>query len=116
MELNSEVLKYYNKGKEKGRLHDSSLEKIRTKDLILRHITKKQSTILDIGGGAGAYSFWLHDKGHKVHLIDATPLHIEQAKTTADETNKKLAAMAVGDARSLTYNDYTFDVVLMLGP
>ncbi len=116
MEMNSEVLKYYSKGKEKGRLHDSSLEKIRTKDLILRHITKTQSTILDIGGGAGAYSFWLHDKGHEVHLIDATPLHIEQAKTIADETNKKLAVMAVGDARSLNYNDCTFDVVLMLGP
>ncbi|WP_292760375.1 hypothetical protein [Nostoc sp. NOS(2021)] len=31
-------------------------------------------------GGGGIYACWLAQLGYKVHLIDAVPLHVEQAR------------------------------------
>ena len=43
--------------------------------------------ILDIGGGAGVYAFWLAERGYQVHLVDSVPRHIAQAEETAQQFN-----------------------------
>jgi ubiquinone/menaquinone biosynthesis C-methylase UbiE len=73
--------------------------------------------ILDIGGGAGVYSFWLAAMGYSVHLVDAMPLHIEQARQVASQPGTPpLACLSVGDARRLDFRDEIADAVLLMGP
>lgn len=91
------------------------LEKARTQEILVRHL-KPSMTIADIGGATGAYSFWLHDLGHRVHLLDAAEFHIEAATKTSISENKPLASISLGDARSLPYDDEQFDLVLLFGP
>ena len=95
--------------------HVFQLEKIRTQELILRYL-KPLMTIADIGGATGAYSFWLHDMGHKLHLLDAAEFHIEAATRTSISENRPLASILLGDARQLPYDDEQFDLVLLFGP
>lgn len=116
MVLKEEILELYNTGAEKNRISGMFLERIRTQELILRHVSESPCTILDVGGGAGIYSFWLHDLGNDVHFIDPVPLHVEQAKSTAIETNRNLKSIKLGDARTLEFEDNIFDAVLLLGP
>ena len=91
------------------------LEKARTQEIVLRYL-KPSMTIGDIGGATGAYSFWLHDLGHRVHLLDAAEFHIEAATKTSIADNKPLASISLGDARKLPYDDGQFDLVLLFGP
>ena len=95
--------------------HVFQLEKIRTQEIILRYL-RSQMHIADIGGATGAYSFWLHDMGHRVHLLDAAEFHIDTAKKVSITENKRLASISLGDARQLPYDDAQFDLVLLFGP
>jgi len=95
--------------------HVFQLEKIRTQEIILRYL-KTSMNIADIGGATGAYSFWLHDKGHRVHLLDAAEFHVEAATKISISENKPLASITLGDARQLPYDDEQFDLVLLFGP
>lgn len=92
------------------------LEGIRTKEIIERYLSKSNSEILDVGGGAGHYSFWLQNKGHQVTLLDLTPRNIELAHMHSAASGIKLKDTKVGDATSLPFSDNLFDVVLLLGP
>lgn len=114
----AEIISYYNMGKEAGRLIQGAgkLEFARTQELIRRHIALAPATVLDVGGGAGVYAFWLAELGYEVHLIDAVPLHIEQAQTIQQTATNRLASANVGDARQLMQADNSVDAVLMLGP
>src|SRR6185436_2623214 len=91
------------------------LEKIRTQEIILRYL-RPSMNIADIGGATGAYSFWLHDMGHRVHLLDAAEFHVEAATKISITENKPLASISLGDARELPYDDEQFDLVLLFGP
>jgi ubiquinone/menaquinone biosynthesis C-methylase UbiE len=95
--------------------HVFQLEKNRTQEIILRYL-KPSMSIADIGGATGAYSFWLHDMGHKVHLLDAAEFHVEAATKTSIIENKPLASISLGDARELPYDDEQFDLVVLFGP
>jgi len=95
--------------------HVFQLEKVRTQEIVLRYL-KFSMTIADIGGATGAYSFWLHDMGHKVHLLDAAEFHIETATKISITENKPLASISLGDARKLPFDDEQFDMVLLFGP
>ena len=95
--------------------HVFQLEKIRTQEIILRYL-KPPMNIADIGGATGAYSFWLYDMGHRVHLLDAAEFHIEAATKISISENKPLASISLGDARQLPYDDEQFDLVLLFGP
>lgn len=92
------------------------IERLRTESLLKRYLPKAPAVIYDVGGGAGVYAFPLTKQGYRVHLIDFTPLHIEQAKKRMVETGIQLASASVGDARKLKVKDGTADVVLYLGP
>jgi ubiquinone/menaquinone biosynthesis C-methylase UbiE len=114
-----EVLAFYALGLEPGRLELDyfPLERARTQELIRRHIPKPPAVVLDVGGGAGAYSFWLTDLGYEVHLVDPVPLHVERARTvSARRAQGRLASVEVGDARALSFADRRADAVLLLGP
>jgi ubiquinone/menaquinone biosynthesis C-methylase UbiE len=95
--------------------HVFQLESVRSQEIILRYL-RSSTTIADIGGATGAYSFWLHDMGHKVHLLDAAEFHIETATKISITENKPLASITLGDARQLPYDDEQFDLVLLFGP
>ena len=118
MNIKSDIIEFYNSGVEVNRLllGPSKLEFERTKEIILRYLKKAPSKILDVGGGTGAYSFWLSDIGHEVHLLDLAPVNIESAKKYSDESGKRLHSFNVGDACNLKFESASFDVILMLGP
>jgi len=107
---------YQNDYAENIRLERRSLEFIRSKEIISRYLTEKPMEIADIGGAAGVYSYWLTSLGHKAHLLDFTPLHIEQAKEYGEKNNVELASYHCGDACNLPYSDNSFDMVLLMGP
>jgi SAM-dependent methyltransferase len=52
----------------------------------------------------------LIESGYDVTLVDPVPLHVDQARTSG------VSSAVVGDARSLVFDDGSFDAVLMLGP
>ncbi|WP_432157322.1 MULTISPECIES: class I SAM-dependent methyltransferase [unclassified Streptomyces] len=88
---------------------DGCLEMVRTQELLRRYLPPPPARILDIGGGPGAHARWLVADGYTVHLVDPVPRHVEQAERTG-------ATVELGDARQLSADDATYDVVLLLGP
>lgn len=114
-----EISGYYDQGAEQDRLQGgrSRLERARTQEILRRRLPPAPAVILDVGGGPGVYAFWLAGLGYEVHLRDAMPLHIEQARQAAhDQPDHPLASAEVGDARQLDRPDATADVVLLMGP
>ena len=114
-----EFTQHYNEIEEKDRLNVGvgQLEKERTRQIINRYSKGNRWKILDVGGAAGVYSFWLAEQGHEVHLADATPKHIEQASRINAKVVSKLASISVEDARDLgKYPSESFDCILLFGP
>jgi ubiquinone/menaquinone biosynthesis C-methylase UbiE len=115
--VDPDITKFYATTAEENRLTQGAalLEEARTRELILRHVPPPPAVVLDIGGGAGAYSFWLADAGHTVHLVDAAPRLIAEARRRGGG-KVSLASYAVGDARTLDFPPDAADAVLLLGP
>ena len=114
-----EIEAYYARGGESRRLFrgHGQIELVRTQEIILRHLSPPPGTILDVGGGPGIYACWLAARGYRVHLTDAMPFHVEQARqASAGQPNAPVASLRVGDARKLDEADATADAVLLLGP
>jgi SAM-dependent methyltransferase len=117
--LPDEVIRYYDGGREAGRLSTGigPLELARTQELIERFFPAPPAVVLDVGGGPGVYACWLARLGYEVHLVDAMPLHVEQArKASQAQPAQPLASLHVGDARHLNYPDESADAVLLHGP
>lgn len=91
------------------------LEAARTRQLIEELAPAPPGVVLDIGGAAGAYSYWLAGRGYTVHLIDASPRLVAEAQRRA-AAGSALASYRVGDARALEFADGTANIVLLLGP
>ncbi|HSL69171.1 MAG TPA: class I SAM-dependent methyltransferase [Longimicrobiales bacterium] len=92
------------------------LERIRTQDILARFLPPAPARVLDIGGGPGVYSLWLLERGYQVELLDAVPLHVEQARNAFARAGYIDALATVGDARVLPYGDASAQAVLLLGP
>ena len=75
-------------------------------------------SILDLGGGTGAYSFPLAKKGYKVTLADLSETLLAQAKKQKEEDKvQNLISCDQVNATDLScYKDNSFDVVLLFGP
>ena len=114
-----EIAPHYDLGVEEPRLSQvsSQLEFARTCEVIARYFPGPPADVLDIGGGPGVYACWLARQGYRVQLVDAMPLHVEQARrASARQPDYPLAATAVGDARRLDDADQSADAVLLMGP
>lgn len=113
------ILDYYETTDESIRLQrvESELELLRTRDILVRNLPPAPAEVLDVGGGPAVHSYWISSLGHRVHLVDLVPKHIELAeKLTASFPNTPLSSMTVGDARGLKFSDESMDAVVMLGP
>jgi ubiquinone/menaquinone biosynthesis C-methylase UbiE len=117
-QLDPVVRAFYENEPEESRLSIGvfQIEETRTRELISRHIPKPPARVLDVGGAAGAYAFWLGDQGYQVHLIDASRRLVSIAEERNSKADHRLSSCAVGDARLIQYQDESADVVLMLGP
>src|SRR5687767_5696858 len=115
--MQREILDYYQAGMEAARLgrHGGILERARTMDILERHLPPPPARILDVGGGPGEYSLWLARRKYEVRLIDPVPLHVEQARGAAERAGVVMEA-EIGDARRLSEEDGSADVVLLMGP
>ena len=111
--LPSEIINHYEGGIELHRLSKGTglLELFRTQEIIKRYLFPP-GIILDIGGGPGIYSCWLARQGYEVHLIDATPLHIEQARRASHrQPHHPIASITLGDARKLNWKNASVDAI-----
>jgi SAM-dependent methyltransferase len=108
---------YYDRAPEESRLELwSPLEEVRSRELILRHAPPAPAIVLDVGGAAGAYAFWLAEQGYQVSLLDATPRLVDVARARNENASRRLVACNVADARGLPQPDGSADMVLLLGP
>ena len=117
--LSPEIMTYYARAAEAARLFEGAgrLEFARTQEIVLRHLPRRRTVVLDVGGGPGTYACWLARLGHEVHLVDASALHVDQARAaSALEPTRPLASARVGDARRLDHADASVQAVLLLGP
>ncbi|MEU3401814.1 class I SAM-dependent methyltransferase [Streptomyces filamentosus] len=115
--IDPEVLGFYNLGLEQERLQDPrrSVELRRTLDILARHLPPPPATVLDIGGGPGAYALPLAEEGYRVTLVDPVPLHVEQAERASGQQDRGLHRVLLGDARNVPV-DEQHDAVLLFGP
>jgi SAM-dependent methyltransferase len=116
--LDPAIRDYYDRWPEESRLERGAfqLEELRSRELILRHAPEPPALVLDVGGAAGAYAFWLADHGYDVRLLDAVPRLIEVARQRNERAARKLAACDVADSRALPEPNESAAMVLLLGP
>ena len=131
------VKNYYKHFDEKNRLQNDNsgkLEFLMTKRILEKNLPQEGAetgtvggtgahavggiSILDLGGGAGAYSFPLAKKGYKVTLADLSENLLVQAKKQKEEDRvQNLISCDQVNATDLScYKDNSFDVVLLFGP
>jgi len=118
MNTTENIQAFYADGREQGRLASGigPLEFARSREIIARHLPPASAVVYDIGGGPGAYSFWLAGLGYQVHLLDLSLLHIRQAQERDHTGTVRLAGIHVGDARMLPFDDESADAVILHGP
>lgn len=117
--LPPEMFEHYRQVQESKRLWKGvgELERVRTQDILKRHLTAAPATVYDIGGAAGVHALWLARQGYTVHLFDPVQHHVEQAlAASCDQAEHPLASCSVGDARDIDRPDNSADAVLLLGP
>ncbi|MEI4770866.1 class I SAM-dependent methyltransferase [Psychrobacillus sp. FJAT-51614] len=114
----SNIINYYNKFDEWGRLDREPIEFQVNWHFIKKHLPPT-GNVLDNGAGPGKYSIKLAKDGYKVTLTDLTPklVEIAQNKVQELELEKQFNGFFPADARNLhMINDNQFDASLMLGP
>ncbi|MFL5583606.1 MAG: class I SAM-dependent methyltransferase [Gemmatimonadaceae bacterium] len=116
--LDPAIKAYYDQSPEESRLElgPFQLEEVRTRELILRHAPEPPAVVLDVGGAAGAYAFWLAERGYDLRLFDASPRLVDVARRRNADAVVKLAECSVADARALPNADESAAMVLLLGP
>ena len=119
------VQNYYKHFDEKNRLRNDNsgkLEFLMTMGILEKNLPavtdEADISVLDLGGGAGVYSFPLAKKGYKVTLADLSETLLEQARKQKEEDKiENLISCDQVNATDLScYKDNSFDVVLLFGP
>ncbi len=115
--ISEQIEFFYSRASEETRLEKGMgvFEFKRVKSLIDKYLIAKPATIVDVGGGTGKYAEWLSKRGHKVHLVDPVPKHIETALRRAGAMRNKFD-VRLGEARDLPYPDNFADMLIMHGP
>jgi SAM-dependent methyltransferase len=116
--LDPAVKDYYDRAPEESRLEHgaSRLEELRSRELILRHAPEPPAVVLDVGGAAGAYAFWLAELGYDVRLFDAVPRLVDVARQRNEHAQRRLTSCSVADARAIPAPSESAAMVLLLGP
>lgn len=111
------ILDHYAQFDEDTRLSGAfgQFEAARLRELIARYLPAACVEIADVGGGTGVHAFWLAGLGHRVHLIDLVPRHLEIAGSR-QPSHGGLTSLAVADARHLPFAEASLDVVVLAGP
>lgn len=109
------LIEYYNKFNEDKRLtrRHGIVEYTTTMKYIHKYLkNKKDPKILDVGAGTGKYSINLYEEGYDVTALEL----IKHNLMTLKAKNKHVRAV-LGNATNLSsFNDKTFDMVLLFGP
>jgi ubiquinone/menaquinone biosynthesis C-methylase UbiE len=92
------------------------LEYERTLEILDRYLPPSPATILDVGGGPGAYAVELASRGYDVHLVDPVPRHVDEAREAAGRRGLTLAGCSLGSASALPAGEAEIDALLLLGP
>ncbi|WP_433617979.1 class I SAM-dependent methyltransferase [Dactylosporangium sp. CA-139114] len=87
------------------------LERARTLQLLGELLPPPGASVLDVGGGTGAYARELVAAGYRVRVVDLVPAHVEQVRGGDPPIEAE-----VGDARALRFGDGEYDAALLLGP
>ena len=115
--LDREIAAHYAEVPERQRLGPLSLERVRTWELLGRHLPPPPAVVLDVGGAAGIYALPLAARGYEVHLVDPMAVHVGEAlRASGQQPETPLAGATVGDARHLDRPDASVDAVLLQGP
>ena len=111
------VNKTYDIFNEESRLNHSKaarVEFITTVHYIEKYL-KEGDKILDIGAGAGEYSFYFARKGYEVSALELADANIEAFRNKLTSEDK--IDLVQGNALDLSYyEDQAFDIVLLFGP
>ena len=111
------VNKTYDIFNEESRLNHSKaarVEFITTVHYIEKYL-KEGDKILDVGAGAGEYSFYFSRKGYEVSALELADANIEAFKKKLTSEDK--IDLVQGNALDLSYyEDQSFDIVLLFGP
>ena len=119
------IKNYYKHFDEKNRLQNDNsgkLEFLMTMSILEKNLPAlsdgAEFSVLDLGGGAGVYSFPLAKKGYKVTLADLSETLLEQAKKQKEEdkVDNLISCDQVNATDLSRYKDSSFDVVLLFGP
>lgn len=117
--MSEEIIQYYTEVyEEESRLQNQigPFEYERTKEIISRFLNRKRLTIIDVGGGTGAYTLWLAEEGHDVHFIDLVPHHVDLVTNKVKERQLTLGSIRLGNALRLPFKDDFADLILLMGP
>lgn len=113
----SNVSRYYESIEKESRFSRNSRKiEYLTTIHVLENWMPEKASILDVGAGAGAYSFHYADKGHRVAALDLTPKHIEIIRAKSEHTGLNVEAHVANATDLSRFAAETFDFVLCLGP
>lgn len=117
MFMQQNVIDYYNANvqQEWNRLDKCFVENYIVQNYLDSYI-RKNSSVLDLGGGPGHFSLYLCQKGNSVLLVDIAKNNIDFANQQARKLNCSLKTL-VGDAcniENIVHKKY--DCILLMGP
>ena len=113
-ELVQEVYRRYDEDSRLNKSQAARVEFLTTVRYIEKYLTP-DTKILDVGAGAGEYSFYFARKGYKVSSLELADANIAafRAKMTKDDTIDLVQGNALDLSR---YESDSFDIVLLFGP
>ena len=113
-ELVQEVYQRYDEDTRLNKSQAARVEFLTTVRYIEKYLTP-DAKILDVGAGAGEYSFYFARKGYKVSSLELADANIAafRAKMTKDDTIDLVQGNALDLSR---YESDSFDIVLLFGP
>ena len=115
--LRIDVRAYYEAVSERSRLLEGygMLERVRTQEVLLRHLPAAPAVVADIGGGAGVHAIWLAGRGYAVHLRDLAGRTWHRRRRTRRQ--RASGSRRPGSpSRALDLAAASVDVALLLGP
>ena len=113
-DLVQEIYRRYDEDSRLNKSQAARVEFLTTVRYIEKYLTPG-AKILDVGAGAGEYSFYFARKGYSVSALELADANIAafQAKMTDDDPIELVQGNAMDLSR---YDDNAFDVVLLFGP